>query len=198
MLPSGKTLTEIIGYASPELLLSGFIVTAITYLGFVQFLPRCAPMAHLSLSESDMRRCGFLATSFSRWLKRPIIDDLPVEPLARAQALYEAPCVIVSHGTEPDPLFWFANRRALQLWDMDADAFIGMPSRLSAEPDEQCARDQLLARAARDGYIDDYHGVRISRTGKRFRIRDVILWNIHDDQAQLIGQAALFSQWDML
>lgn len=47
---------------------------------------------------------------------------------------------IVSHGTETDPVFWFANRAAQGLWEMDWARFTRTPSRLSAEPDERATR----------------------------------------------------------
>ena len=149
-------------------------------------------------SAEVVRRCGYLTNSYARWLKRPLLADSPVDPLALTRALYELDAVLVSHGTQADPVFWFANRAAQRLWDMDWKTFTTFPSRLSAEPDEQSARSQLLSRATRDGFISDYTGVRVSSKGQRFRIRDVVLWNIRDDHDQPAGQAALFTQWDLL
>jgi hypothetical protein len=155
-------------------------------------------MSEVCFSNEVVRRCGYLTNSFARWLKRPLLADSPVDPLALTRALYELDAVLVSHGTQADPVFWFANRAAQRLWDMDWKTFTVLPSRLSAEPDEQSARSQLLARAMRDGFIADYTGVRVSSKGQRFRISDVVLWNIRDDQDQPAGQAALFTQWDLL
>jgi hypothetical protein len=155
-------------------------------------------MSDVSLTDAEVQRCGFLANSFARWLRRPLLEPLPTDPLALAHALYEMDDVLVSHGTQADPIFWFANRAAQRLWDMDWQTFTQLPSRLSAEPDERSAREQLLARAQRHGFISDYAGVRVNSKGQRFRIRDVILWNIRDDHDRPAGQAALFSRWDML
>lgn len=155
-------------------------------------------MTDVVFTDEVVRRCGYLTNSFARWLKRPLLAESPAGPLALTQALYELDAVLVSHGTQADPVFWFANRAAQRLWDMDWKTFTAIPSRLSAEPDEQSARAQLLSRASRDGFIADYTGVRVSSKGQRFRIRDVVLWNIRDDHDQPAGQAALFTQWDLL
>ena len=48
------------------------------------------------------------------------------------------------------------------------------------------------------GYIDDYSGVRISRTGRRFLIERATVWNLTDDRDQLCGQAATFHEWRYL
>lgn len=150
------------------------------------------------LTDGIAQRCRVLAHSFARLLGRPLLPGLPTADRALAQALYDAPVVIVSHGIEPDPLFWFANRTAQRLWEVDWPTFTRMPSRLSAEADERATRESLLRRAQNHGYIDDYRGVRISASGRRFRIEDVILWNLTDERGQRIGQAATFAHWTFL
>lgn len=145
-----------------------------------------------------LQRCRILWDSYARLLDRPLLPDLPTDDRALAQALYDAPVVIVSHGIEADPIFWFANRTAQRLWEADWPTFTSMPSRKSAAPDEHADREALLRRAADHGYIDDYRGVRISANGRRFRIENVVLWNLSDDQGRRVGQAAMFSRWSFL
>lgn len=145
-----------------------------------------------------VHRCRILCDSFARLVKRPLLPDLPADDQALARVLYEAPVVIVSHGNEADPVFWFANRLAQQLWELDWQRFTCMPSRLSAESDERATRAELLRRAAEHGYVDDYRGVRISASGRRFRIENVVLWNLSDPQGGHVGQAATFARWSFL
>jgi hypothetical protein len=150
------------------------------------------------LSDLVVSRCSCLANSFAQWLGRPLLADLPSDPYPLANVLYEAPVVIVSHGTEPDPVFWFANRLAQQVWDMDWDTFTRLPSRLSAEPAQQGERNRLLTRAESLGFIENYQGIRVTRTGTRFRISDAVFWNVRDEAKQPVGQAAVFSSWELL
>jgi MEKHLA domain len=152
----------------------------------------------VNFDDDVIRRCRILAGSFERLVGRPLLPRLPAEGLALAQALYDAPVVIVSHGTEADPVFWFANRAAQALWEMDWATFTRTPSRLSAEPDERATREALLRRAAEQGFIDDYRGVRVSASGRRFLIEDVVLWNLADEAGARQGQAATFSRWRYL
>lgn len=112
--------------------------------------------------------------------------------------LDEAPFAIVSHGTEADPVFNYANRTALRLFEMSWETFTALPSRLSAEPLVQAEREHLLERVARHGYIDDYTGIRLSSSGKRFLIRNATVWNLLDDTGQAYGQAALLKDWQPL
>lgn len=118
--------------------------------------------------------------------------------LAQAERLYRAPFVVVAHGTEPDPVLAYGNAAALDLWEMAADAFTRTPSRLTAEPLHREERARLLERTHRDGYVDDYSGIRISRTGRRFRIERATVWNLVDPAGVVRGQAATFERWTPL
>jgi len=76
--------------------------------------------------------------------------------------------------------------------------FTRLPSRYSAEPLAREERARLLARVSRDGFIDDYAGVRISAQGKRFRIAQAVVWNLIDADGRCHGQAATFTDWTPL
>jgi hypothetical protein len=108
-------------------------------------------------------------------------------------ALWEAPDAIVAHGTEADPVFYFGNRAALDLFETTPETFSAMPSRLSAEAPLRAEREALLARVAAQGFADDYSGVRISAKGRRFTIRGGIVWNLADANGRAGGQAATFA-----
>lgn len=110
-----------------------------------------------------------------------------------ALALWNLPRVVLAHGTEPDPVFFFANRMALAAFESDLAAILAMPSRLSAEPDLREERAALLARVALQGFIDDYCGVRISARGRRFAIAQATVWTLTDESGRRIGQAACFA-----
>ncbi len=135
-----------------------------------------------------------LCRSFQHWLGRSLIDP----NLSRSEAarlLYTAPYAVLSHTPSADPVFNYANQTAQQLFDMDWLTLTTLPSRLSAEPVNQEERERLLSRVRRQGYIDDYRGIRISRTGQRFWIENAIVWNLLDANGDPAGQAAMFDQW---
>jgi hypothetical protein len=143
----------------------------------------------------DHTRC--LLDSFEHWLARSLISRSGSAE-DQARALFEAPFVVVSHGTQADPVLNYGNRAALALWEMDLATFLVTPSRLTAEPVHRDERARLLARTTRDGYVDDYQGIRVSRTGRRFRIDQAIVWNLIDARGNPVGQAATFSEWRFL
>jgi hypothetical protein len=117
---------------------------------------------------------------------------------AEAKRLLDAPFVVVSHGVEADPILNYGNRVALALWEMTPEQLVATPSRLTAEPTLRESRERLLQQTARDGYVSGYEGVRISTTGRRFRISNVTIWNVSDVDGRGVGQAATFSRWTFL
>jgi len=120
------------------------------------------------------------------------------QPVEDARIVFDAPFVVVSHGIQDDPILNYGNRTALSLWEMDVPIFTSTPSRLTAESLHRDERAALMSRAARDGFVDDYRGIRISRSGQRFLIEQAIIWNLINAQGEPMGQAATFSQWKPL
>lgn len=139
--------------------------------------------------HQDAARIALIAESYARLLGR----DLVTPATDVVAAVWNAPLAVVAHGTEADPLFFFANRAALGAFDADLAQFIGLPSRLSAEAPLREERQALLDRVSRDGFIDDYRGIRISLAGRRFEIRNAVVWNLVDGLGQRHGQAACFA-----
>ena len=147
-------------------------------------------------SDTWVKRTQELLDSWERWMHEPLIERC--SPVKDALRVSNADFVLVSHGTEADPLLNFANRAALRLWQMSVEQFSGTPSRLTAEPVHRAERAELLARTTRDGFISDYSGIRIASTGQRFEIHRATVWNIVDGEVNPAGQAAMFRDWTML
>lgn len=142
-----------------------------------------------------------LADSFARTVGRDLIPGYgELDDRTLTAALRDLPQPVVSHGTEPDPIFRYANTAALTLWEMGWDPFTKLPSRRSAEAeaDIQGDRARLLAAALAKGWVAEYQGIRISATGRRFMIRDTVLWTVTDAQGVRHGQAALIGRVDPL
>lgn len=137
-----------------------------------------------------------LMYSFEYWTGNALLD-ITGTPAEIAQALFTAPFVVVSHGTQADPIFNYGNQQALTLWEFPWEEFTTLPSRKSAEEMVQQERDRLLAETTHKGYCH-YSGVRISKTGQRFYIEDGIIWNVVDAENQKWGQAAVFSRYKFI
>lgn len=146
----------------------------------------------MKLPIGGLPRLQLLVDSYQRLTGRPLLNG---DPTDLATALWHAPRVVVAHGTQADPVFFYGNALALQAFEMEFAEFVALPSRFSAEPVARAERAALLARVSRDGFIDDYAGVRISARGRRFQIEQAVVWNLIDADGLCHGQAASFAEW---
>ncbi len=147
-------------------------------------------------SEPARARAELIVVSYRRLLGHDLVG-VP-GGLTLSQAVFEAPFVIVSHGVEADPILNYGNRCALELWEMDWDTLTRTPSRYTAETPDRAERARLLEAVTRDGFIQNYAGVRISSKGRRFRIEQATVWNLTDSSGVYRGQAATFDKWEFL
>ena len=138
-----------------------------------------------------------VARSLKQWTGR---DLMPGNWTASELSgkIFHASFVLVSHGTEADPVLNYGNAAALALWEMSWAELTRTPSRLTAEAPDREERARLLAVVTARGFIDDYSGVRISKSGRRFQISHATVWNLLKADGQPCGQAAMFDRWEFL
>ncbi len=148
-----------------------------------------------STDECLASHASLIANSFQSLTGQSLIDTSNNNLVT---ALDTASAVIVSHGTQADPIFNYANQQALQLFEMDWESFTRLPSRYSAEAPERDEREHLLREVSEHGFIKNYAGIRIAASGRRFAIHNAIVWNLLDDNGIYHGQAATFSDWKYL
>ena len=152
----------------------------------------------LCQSEDWILKTDQILQSYEHWLGNPLIGNLCPYPAQRARQLFEYAGIVLAHGVEPDPIFCYGNLAALKLWEIELEDLLKMPSRESAEPVERSSRSEMLSRGEDRGVITDYEGVRISRTGRRFYVKNATIWNLLDESGQRVGQAATFREWEYL
>ena len=147
-----------------------------------------------SEQESLALHTRLLCKSYQHWTGLKLIEADPASAEA-VDELMNAPFAVASHNTQDDPVFNYANNAALKLFGMEREEMMGLPSRFSAEPVAREERAGLLERVTAHGYVDDYSGVRIAKSGLRFIIRNAVVWNVIDEKGDYKGQAALIRDW---
>ena len=115
-----------------------------------------------------------------------------------AKELFYASFALVSHDTSEDPIFNYANQKALDLFELSWVEMVSLHSRESAEPANREERARLLKEVSKRGFIENYSGVRIAKSGKRFFIEKALVWNLVGRNQHYYGQAATFSQWKFI
>ena len=141
--------------------------------------------------DAIIRHIQLVLQSYKHWTGNDLVN-MSDSPEEIAREIFEAPFVLVSHGTEADPIFNYGNRKALTVWELSWEELTKMPSRQSAEEVIQEERNRLLQETQAKGF-SNFSGVRITSTGKRFQIKNGIIWNLVDEQNQYCGQAAIYS-----
>ena len=136
-----------------------------------------------------------LSRSYQHWTGCLMIEH---DAMDIAAILFAAPIAVVSHGNQSDPIFNYANLAAMNLFGMGWNDFTALPSRYSAEPMLRDERAAFLERVARNGFVDDYSGIRIAKNGDRFIIKNATVWNLIDEEGGYAGQAALIREWSPL
>jgi PAS domain-containing protein len=142
-------------------------------------------------SAADPAFFALLASSYALSVGRPLV----VDGQDAAWLYNDAPFAVLAHNTAPDPVFVYANRTAQACFEYGRDEFITLPSRLSAEAPNRAERQLLLDAVTRDGFISEYRGMRIARSGRRFWIEGGTVWQLIDEAGTPRGQAALFTSW---
>ena len=153
-----------------------------------------APAPWLTQGKQHLAHC--ILCSFERAFGRVLVaGGERHDPRQAAQLLFRADTVVLAHDGSSDPALIYANAAALHLWERSWAEMIGMPSRLTAEPQERASRAQMLANALQQHASEGYSGVRISQSGRRFQIHNARLWTLWGPGDQPCGQAAAFSSW---
>ena len=140
---------------------------------------------------------GLLRRSYRGLTGRDLIAPELIDRAA-GQALFEARFALLSHGTQADPILTYGNGTVLRLFEVTWGQLTAMPSRYTAEAPDREERARLLAAVAAEGFIDDYRGVRVAASGRRFLIERACVWNLVDDVGRYRGQAATFREWRYL
>ncbi|MGA1072319.1 MAG: MEKHLA domain-containing protein [Pseudohongiellaceae bacterium] len=141
------------------------------------------------------QQAKLLARSYHAALGRPLICGVS-EP--SVDEILTANFALLSHGTEADPLFNFGNDLALTLFERSFEDFVRLPSRKSSGQTRDEDRIRLLEEVTRNRFIENYSGIRVSASGRRFEISDAVVWNVIDESGVYRGQAAKISTWRYL
>ena len=139
----------------------------------------------------DREFFDLLVGSYARIVGLPLVD----RGLGPEWLYHDAPFVVLAHNTDPDPRFVYANKAGQTCFEYPWDEFVALPSRLSAELPNRAERQQLLDAVTRNGFIADFRGLRIAKSGRRFWIEGGVVWQLIDRDGNRRGQAATFSKW---
>ncbi len=142
-----------------------------------------------------------ILNSYKKWTGRNLLSSelrSTASAAELARQIFWAPFVLVTSSNAPDPILTYGNQQALNLWEMPWEVLTQTAGRKTAEPMHREERQNFLDTVKKNGFIDNYSGIRISSSGKRFKIEKATVWNLVDEKELFLGQAATFSEWKYL
>ncbi|CAM9270656.1 unnamed protein product, partial [Discosporangium mesarthrocarpum] len=150
------------------------------------------------VSSETVSWVQLILNSYQRTYGKELIErsDSPVDEAIRVA---KEQCAVISHDflrDRSDPIYIYGNLKVLDLFEYTWEEFTNLPSRLCVATEEEGLLRRRFLDSTRSGTSDGErcHGVRVSRTGKLFRITDVLLWNLEDKEGAIVGQAAVFDE----
>lgn len=138
-----------------------------------------------------------ILNSYRHWTGRELLS-LSSTKTDLMTALFFAPFVVVTSDSAADPILNYGNKQGLQLWEMSWKQLTQTPGRHTAEPMHRDERQGFLDTVQKKGFIDNYSGIRISSSGRRFKIEQATVWNLIDQNLRFVGQAATFQSFKYL
>ncbi|KXZ44265.1 hypothetical protein GPECTOR_70g496 [Gonium pectorale] len=149
----------------------------------------------------EMKMLAFqICDSYWRLTKKYLLEGVDFDRLP--SALFRAPFALLAHDRfqegVTDPCYTYGNRAALEVFEYGWDELVGTPSRKSAadDPTAQQDRNGLLDKAAKTGLVEGFEVWRVTKSGRRFKIKNGTLFNIMNREGTKLGQAAVFSAYE--
>lgn len=136
-----------------------------------------------------------LNESYRHWTGTYLVQQRdPGEVLAE---LNVADFVLVSQGLETTPIFNYGNVQALSLFGYEHLDFLQLTCQ-STMVEGEMAESGVAKRVAREGFVSDYLGSRLTRSGREFVVEQGTVWQLIDNLGRVHGQAARFDEWRFL
>ncbi|MCP5412480.1 MAG: MEKHLA domain-containing protein [Alphaproteobacteria bacterium] len=144
--------------------------------------------------DAHVRR---LLDAFTRATGRDLAKELGASA-DLGRFFHDGDFALLSHRGDADATLNYGNARALALWECGWEDFTAMPSRQTAPRPDRAERETMMTQVAQKGFVEGYSGERISRGGRRFMIRDGIVWRLQDADGASFGVAAFVPRFDYL
>jgi len=143
---------------------------------------------------------SLLDRSLKHLTGRGVYERMGVQP-SSPKGIYNTVClnerfVLISHGTEANPIYNFGNVAALQAFVRSWDNLM-IPSAESVvlRSQDETLRNELMQKVTDNGFVEGASGIRVRGDGKFIKLVDAVVWNCYDnDNSTYIGQAAFFDR----
>lgn len=153
-------------------------------------------ISHLPSPDASNQYCrehvSILLSNLKRWAGFDLAQEYNISDEELGKGIFKATFCLLSSDLSADPVLNYGNQTALDLWEMTWDELTSTLSRDTAQPDRQSDRDELMRKVNEKNFVSGYSGMRVSKSGREFMIKNVTIWNLFDDNGKTYGRAAWF------
>jgi hypothetical protein len=146
---------------------------------------------HIRLLDQSLEKSR--GNGMFQWIQTKLLpEDEPVTTIQQLNA--NARFGVLSHGTQPDPIFNYGNMASLELFEQNIEDLCQTPSRYSTVPELMDDRSDLIQDIEIKGYGCIKNAIRVSAKGNLFLISQILVWTVFDDDDNRIGLAAIYDR----
>lgn len=135
---------------------------------------------------------SIMLENLKKWTGYDLIEEYGFSLDTLGEQVFNADFYLLSHDIAADPILNYGNNRVLERWEVSWEELTNMHSKDTAKSVDRSARAAMMEQAKMYNYINGYSGIRVSKTGKEFKILDGIIWNLFTSNGKFYGQAAWF------
>ncbi len=141
---------------------------------------------------------SLLLDNLKRWTGFDLAGEYNIPEDELGKRVFEADFYLLSHDESQDAILNYANKKALDLWEMTWQELINTSARETAKPDDREQRDEVMRQVNEKNFVEGYSGRRVSKSGKEFLIKDGAIWNLFAEDGKPYGRAAWFKEIEYL
>jgi|AraplaMF_Col_mMF_1032025.scaffolds.fasta_scaffold04625_3 hypothetical protein len=139
-----------------------------------------------------------LVGAFARVTGADLVAQAGLDPAALGESAWHGDFALLTHRGGADAVLNYGNLFVQKLWAADWTALTALPSALTAPQEGRETRAAMMAQVAARGFVTGYAGERIAADGRRFIIRDGIVWRLQEKSGEPFGVAAFFKHYTPL
>jgi len=151
-----------------------------------------AILTHVKLVDASLRSLTGQGVT-----ERMGLDNLTSPPDIYRSIYNNNRYILITHGTEENPIFNFGNQAALSAFYRSWESLTAMASAQSVvlrSIDEEM-RIELMRKVTTENYVEGASGIRIRGDGTFIKLIDAVVWNCFNEDGTVIGQAAFFDRY---
>lgn len=153
--------------------------------------------------QDKSRHVSILDMSLKKLTGRGVYDRMNIPQGALQEVLSNNRFVLISHGTQKDPIYNFGNTACLEAFVRTWQELCRIPSRESVvtRSQDDALRIELMNNVTNNGFVEGATGIRVTGDGRLIRLVDAVVspeWDCHHTFKDVDGSFSIHFSLDSL